>query len=37
MPASGMAILVRSVTIRTLPWAETPTPPPITMPSITAT
>lgn len=37
MPVSGIAILDRSVTIRTEPWAERPTPPPITMPSMTAT
>ena len=33
-PASGIASLVRSVTMRWRPWAESPTPPPITMPSI---
>jgi hypothetical protein len=37
MATSGMAIWVLSVTTRTLPWAETPTPPPITSPSISAT
>ena len=37
MPTSGIAIFVVSVTTRTLPWAPTPTPPPITMPSISAT
>ncbi len=37
MPTSGIAILVVSVTTRTLPCALTPTPPPITMPSISAT
>ena len=37
MPTSGIAIFVVSVTTRTLPWALTPTPPPITMPSISAT
>lgn len=37
MPTSGIAILVVSVTTRMLPWPATPTPPPITMPSITAT
>ncbi len=37
IPVSGMATFDRSVTIRTLPCAETPTPPPITMPSMTAT
>lgn len=37
IPVSGIAILDRSVTIRTEPWAERPTPPPITMPSMTAT
>lgn len=33
---SGMATTERSVTTRTAPWAETPTPPPMVMPSITA-
>ena len=37
MPVSGMASTVRSVTTRKLPWADTPTPPPITTPSISAT
>src|SRR6476620_9531075 len=37
IPTSGIAILVVSVTTRTLPWALIPTPPPITMPSISAT
>ncbi len=37
MPTSGIAIFVVSVTTRTLPCALTPTPPPITMPSISAT
>ena len=37
IPTSGIAIFVVSVTTRTLPWAPTPTPPPITMPSISAT
>ncbi len=37
IPTSGMAILVVSVTTRTLPWALMPTPPPIVMPFITAT
>lgn len=37
MPVSGMATRERSVTIRTVPWAEIPTPPPMTMPSIRAT
>ncbi len=34
MLTSGIAILEVSVTTRTLPCADTPTPPPITMPSI---
>ena len=37
IPTSGMAILEVSVTTRTLPCAATPTPPPITMPSMIAT
>ena len=37
MLVSGIAIIVRSVTMRTLPCAETPTPPPITTPSMNAT
>ena len=37
IPTSGIAIFVVSVTTRTLPWALTPTPPPITMPSINET
>ena len=37
MPTSGMPIFDRSVTMRVLPCAEMPTPPPITMPSITTT
>ncbi len=37
IPTSGIAIFVVSVTTRTLPCALTPTPPPITMPSINAT
>lgn len=37
MPVSGIAIRERSVTRRTVPWAEMPTPPPMTIPSITAT
>jgi len=36
MLTSGIAIVERSVTIRMLPWAEMPTPPPIAMPSISA-
>lgn len=34
---SGIATRERSVTTRTSPWADTPTPPPITMPSMSAT
>ncbi|CAH0310517.1 hypothetical protein SRABI128_04496 [Microbacterium sp. Bi128] len=34
---SGMPVRVRSVTIRTEPWAEIPTPPPKTSPSMNAT
>ena len=37
MPHSGIASKVRSVTTRCAPWAEMPTPPPITIPSISAT
>ena len=37
MPTSGMATADRSVTTRWLPWAEMPTPPPMTMPSMTGT
>ncbi len=37
MPTSGMAILEVSVTTRVFACALTPTPPPITMPSITDT
>ena len=36
MPVSGMANMVRSVTTRCEPWTETPTPPPIVMPSSSA-
>lgn len=37
IPVSGMATRERSVTTRTSPWADTPTPPPMTMPSMRAT
>jgi hypothetical protein len=36
MPVSGMAKRVRSVATRWRPCTETPTPPPIAMPSMTA-
>ena len=36
-PTSGIASLVRSVTTRWLPCADSPTPPPITIPSMKAT
>ncbi len=36
MVTSGMANAVRSVTIRTEPCADTPTPPPMVMPSMIA-
>ena len=34
---SGMATWVVSPTMRWLPWPETPTPPPMTKPCISAT
>ncbi len=37
MPTSGIAIFVVSVTTRVFACAPTPTPPPITMPSINDT
>jgi len=37
IPVSGMAKDVVSSATRWLPWTETPTPPPITMPEISAT
>ncbi len=37
MPVSGMAKVVRSVAIRTAAGMDRPTPPPMVMPSITAT
>ncbi|SLI74065.1 Uncharacterised protein [Mycobacteroides abscessus subsp. abscessus] len=37
MPTSGMPTLERSVTMRWLPWPDRPTPPPMTMPSMTTT
>ncbi len=37
MVTSGIANAVRSVTTRTEPWAEMPTPPPMVMPSMIAT
>jgi hypothetical protein len=37
MPVSGMAKDSRSDATRWLPCTETPTPPPMTMPSISAT
>ena len=37
MAVSGMATRERSVTRRRLPWAEMPTPPPMTMPSMNET
>ena len=37
MPTSGIATCDRSVTTRTCAWAEMPTPPPKTMPSMNAT
>ena len=37
MPVSGIANNAFSLTTRCEPWTETPTPPPITIPSISAT
>ena len=37
MATSGVATTERSVTIGWLAWAEIPTPPPIAIPSMTAT
>ena len=37
MPTSGIAKVIFSAPMRWLPWTDSPTPPPMTMPSIRAT